>query len=312
MEIAEKRIVVIGGANLDIRGRPQGQYVHMTSNPGRIGRWPGGAARNIAENLARLGCKVWLLSAVGGDESGRFIMEATSAAGVDTSLVLIAEGRPTGTYLAIFDEYGHLISAINDMQVLEEATPDYISQNIARIKNPDLLVVDANLLLETIEKVVEIGVEQGIPLAAAAVSVAKAPRLVPHLQSIDYLFCDKSQAETLLADRKISRQEEAIQAAKDLVAKGVGAAVITRGGRGLAYATAKEAGSLPALPAHVVDASGAGDALATATLFGIMSGWPTADSLQLGLAAAALTVQTENTVSQELSHERLQQMLAKP
>lgn len=304
------RIVVIGGANLDIRGRPQGQYVHMTSNPGMVRRWPGGAARNIAENLARLGCKVWLLSAVGDDEPGRYLLSATSAAGVDTSLLLVAKARITGSYLAILDEFGNLMSAISDMEVMGEMTPDYINLNKPIIQEASLLLFDANLPPATMEGVVEMGKGKRLPLAAAAVSVAKAPRLLPHLGTIAYLFCEKSQAEVLLSNRKISRQDEAVQAAKDLVAKGAGTAVITRGGKGLAYATRGEAGHLPAWPAQVVDASGAGDALAAATLFALLSGKPLPDSLQGGLAAAALTVEKEGTVSSDLNPSKLQAMVA--
>ena len=48
-------IVVVGGANMDISGRPDAPLVAQDSNPGKVRLSPGGVARNIAHNLALLG-----------------------------------------------------------------------------------------------------------------------------------------------------------------------------------------------------------------------------------------------------------------
>ena len=64
-------IVVIGGANIDLRGRPIGEVLERhTSNPGKINVGSGGVGRNIAHNLALLNVPVTLLSAVGDDGEG--------------------------------------------------------------------------------------------------------------------------------------------------------------------------------------------------------------------------------------------------
>jgi len=44
------RVVVIGGAGLDIKGRLLEPLIEKTSNPGRLTISVGGVARNIAEN----------------------------------------------------------------------------------------------------------------------------------------------------------------------------------------------------------------------------------------------------------------------
>jgi sugar/nucleoside kinase (ribokinase family) len=48
---------------------------------------PGGVGRNIAENLARLGTQVHLVSAVGADALGDELLAATAAARVDVGNV---------------------------------------------------------------------------------------------------------------------------------------------------------------------------------------------------------------------------------
>ena len=60
-------VSVIGGANIDIHGRSTQALRSNDSNPGDVHISAGGVARNIAENLARLGADTRLISAVGDD-----------------------------------------------------------------------------------------------------------------------------------------------------------------------------------------------------------------------------------------------------
>lgn len=60
-------VVIIGSANIDVAGYSHESLNYADSNPGKIKFTPGGVGRNIAQNLALLGNKAWLLSAVGSD-----------------------------------------------------------------------------------------------------------------------------------------------------------------------------------------------------------------------------------------------------
>ncbi|GAF68570.1 unnamed protein product, partial [marine sediment metagenome] len=114
-------VVVIGGANIDLRGRPAGEVLERhTSNPGKINVGSGGVGRNIAHNLALLNVPVTLLSAVGDDGEGIRILEETGKAGVMMEQMIISGEHPTGIYLAILDERGEMEVAVSDMQILEE------------------------------------------------------------------------------------------------------------------------------------------------------------------------------------------------
>ena len=48
-----KRLIVVGGMNLDLLGVPAGPLLPRDSNPGKITLRPGGVGRNIAEKLAK-------------------------------------------------------------------------------------------------------------------------------------------------------------------------------------------------------------------------------------------------------------------
>ena len=60
-------VIVIGGANVDIKGRSRAAVMPGTSNPGEVIVSPGGVGRNIAENLARLDVSTALLAMTGDD-----------------------------------------------------------------------------------------------------------------------------------------------------------------------------------------------------------------------------------------------------
>src|SRR5688572_29244928 len=96
----EGHVLVIGAANLDIKGRPDSRPVQGSSTPGMIRVSPGGVARNIAENLVRLDVETVLLTAVGDDENGGRLLGQAAGSGIDISEALVIEGGRTGAYVA--------------------------------------------------------------------------------------------------------------------------------------------------------------------------------------------------------------------
>ncbi len=102
--------------------------------------------RNIAENLARLGERVVLLSAVGDDGSGRRILQQAAECGIDISHVLVDADHRTAAYLAVLDDTGDLVMSIDDMSINRELiTPDFIYRRRALFRDARMIVLDANL-----------------------------------------------------------------------------------------------------------------------------------------------------------------------
>ncbi len=105
-DIGGDTVVVIGGANIDVKARIAGTMVPATSNPGISATLsPGGVGRNIAHNLARLGIATRLISIVGRDAEGDRLLDETARAGVDVSRVKRGKA-PTGLYSAVLDRTG--------------------------------------------------------------------------------------------------------------------------------------------------------------------------------------------------------------
>ena len=82
-----------------------------SSNPARMSTGSGGVARNVAENLARLGVPVALVSRVGDDDSGRELLAGLDRAGVDRSAMREVAGAATAQYVALLDPAGELVIA---------------------------------------------------------------------------------------------------------------------------------------------------------------------------------------------------------
>jgi len=297
-------VVVIGGANLDLVGRPLHALVAGTSNPGRIRVSPGGVGRNVAENLGRLGAPTLLLSAVGDDATGRHILEVTEALGVDVSRVLITSKHPSAIYLAVTDEKGNLALSVDHTEIMDLVTPKYIYAHRRWITGADMLVIDANLSPAAMKSAFSIASKAEVPVCVDPVSVALAPRLNPYLSQLAVLLPNADEAEALCGLPAADRFE-ATAAAQRLVSIGVDTAIITLAERGLVYATSEESGHVPAMDIEVIDSTGAGDALTGAVVFGLVNGFSVSEAVRLGVSAAALTLTCTGTVCPDLSLEAL-------
>jgi pseudouridine kinase len=73
--------------------------------------------------------------------------------------------------------------------------------------------------------------------------------------------------------------------------------------------TTDETGTLPANYSEMVDSTGTGDALTAAIIFGLINELPTIEALRLGVSAAALTLQTAETVVPDLNLDMLYEHL---
>lgn len=294
-------VVVGGGANMDIKCRIGGRAAMASSNPGRAVLTPGGVARNIAENLARLGVASSLISVVGRDHLGGRLLAETVAAGVDVGAVMRVAG-PTGLYAATLDARGELIVAVAAMESLERLTPQRLQRHRRRIAAADLVVADSNLPAATLDWLIDAAARHEVPLAIETVSVPKGGKLRPLLRArrpLFALFCNRDEARALTA-RTATRA--AVRALHDM---GVRHVCIGLGREGMLVSSADGGrtvgATVPALSARVVDVTGAGDAAVAGTLFGLLRGEPLPMAARYGQSAAALTLACERSVNPQLS-----------
>ncbi len=306
----DAHILVVGAAGMDTKGRASVELKGGTSNPGSIRISVGGAARNVAENLARLGERAVLLSAVGTDRSGRRILEQASEAGVDVSPVLKSSEHRTAAYLAVLDQEGSLVVSIDDMTILSALTPAVIYSHRRLIRQASMVVLDANLSPAAMQTLMREAIKHGVPVAADPTSASLAERLKPHLSNLFMVIPDLPEAEVLCGQPLSNTRSQGIKAANQLVAMGVQVAIVTLAELGVCYATPEVSGHVPAIKTRVRDRTGAGDALTAGVVFGLMNDFPIDEAVRLGAAAASLTLQEDETVCPTLSLDCLYNALA--
>lgn len=297
-----KTVAVIGGANVDVKLSLQAPAVPGTSNPGARSQSLGGVARNVAENLARLGVKAQLISAVGQDGHGEALLRDTRAAGVNVDGVLCAD-EATGTYTAVLDPTGELVIAVAAMAVTDHLTPESLGKRREVIAQAALVIADANLTEDALGFVAGTAHEAGLPLIVEPVSVPKAAKVRSLLQrgaKLHTLTPNRAELAVLLG-RELPDDADLIEAAREVQALGAARVWVRLGARGSLLLTGEGVWELPALPALVRDVTGAGDAMLAGYAFGLLTGQDDFSSALLGHAAAALTLESAHTVFPDLS-----------
>lgn len=312
-EARAERVVVVGGANMDLKARICGPLVSGTSNPGVTSQSPGGVARNVAENLARLGVAVRLLTAVGQDAMGDTLLRETAAAGVDVSAAVRVDGQSTGSYTAVLNAEGELLVAVAAMDVMEALTPAALRSRRAALRGAGWLVADGNLSAETLEALLALAAEGGQRVVFEPVSVPKAVRLLPALAAgyAPYALTPNLSELSALVGRTVADEAGEIRtAALELHAQGSEIVWVRRGERGSLLSLPGESTELPALKAEVVDVTGAGDSMLGAFLAALVAGALPAQAAREAHAAAALTIESPFTVVPDLSRQSLQARLS--
>ena len=287
--LAEDPVVCcFGGATMDRTFTLQQQAIAGTSNPATGSLRRGGVARNVAENLVRLGANSTLISVVGDDDAGENIIEATRREGVDISAVSVLTQHPTGSYSAILQPDGELFIGVADLNICETLDRTLIDRHWSRMAAASLVFADTNAPAETLNYLIERCRRQNVPLCVDTVSVPKARRLPADLTGVEILFCNVAEARALLEMEGATTEHLAVR----LCGRGAAHVVVTAGADGLCHANREGCTTLPARPAKVIDVTGAGDALIAGTLCGWLRGQTPLESCKLGLEAASLTTQS--------------------
>jgi len=291
-------VVVVGGAAMDIAGFPAGALRLLDSNPGVMRTSLGGVGRNIAENLARLGVDVKMLTALGDDDFGRRLRGQSEQTGIDFAPALVIDNASTATYLAIMDEQGDMQVAIASMDVFAHITIDYIRSHDALLRCARAIVLDANLSQTVIEFIAQ--EYRTCPLFVDAVSSLKAAKLKDVLGSFHAVKPNKQEAE-FLSGLIIDTPDDLVAVKNWFMAQGVKSVFISLGRSGVFYGDAlTHAESHPA-KLKIVSATGAGDAFMAGLVYGYLRKLTLTETVDFAQAMATLTACAHSTVHPQMS-----------
>ena len=306
-------VVVVGGANVDVKSQTNVAAVPMTSNPGHTSLSTGGVGRNIAENLARLGTRSHLVAAIGTDVLGEWLVAQTARAGVGLRHVH-RTSRATGTYTAVLDVDGELIVAVAAMDATDDLSPAQLASSSALRAGAALIVLDGNLSVEVLTTLLDDAATDRVRVLLDPVSDPKAQRIASVLSPSRPMFVITPNRTELavLTGLAVDTPDKLVTAADALVALGVENVWVRLGAEGsLLCGRDGVCTPIPAIPVDVLDVTGAGDAMAGAFVHALVSDRSLIDSATFAHAAAALTIASVHTVRPDLTVELVEAELAR-
>lgn len=298
-------ILCVGAANIDRKLQAVDGLEEGTSNSAKTEQSGGGVARNIAENLARLEMSVSLLSAIGEDHEGIWLLDRLKPL-VDTTPSIIIPTCRTGTYTAVLDKKGEMKIALSDMGINDDLDVEIIESRWGYFTSAKMVVLDTNFPSVILTRVIEKCKQFNTPLCITTVSTSKIKRLPAQLLGVSFLIANKDEA-SLLSGVKLTSEGDYFKACEIILAKGVERVIITRGENGLVFATQDgEAGAIMPPFVHVVDVTGAGDALASGIIYAHHKGMHIEDACKIGIICASVTLTSKETVHPQLNPKKLQ------
>ncbi len=301
-----QRVICIGGANMDRKFHIKDKAQLGTSNPSYVTQNAGGVARNIAENLGRLGLEVSLISASGADTDWSFIEESSSLY-MNLETVTKFPEKSTGSYTAVLDSNGELVIALADMEVYEMVTPELLRKHDVLLSRSKCIMVDLNCPKETVQFLCHFGKSHEIPIVIIPVSSPKMSRLPDDLAGVTWLITNRDESETYF-NNEIKNEADWKKAVENWLSLGIGNVVITNGKAGSMIGNQEEGifHVPPIETKEIVDVTGAGDAFSSAVIYTWLEGKTLIEIAKAGSLNASKTLQSPYTVRQELSAEQLQ------
>lgn len=303
----EDYIVGIGASNVDVYGKSRIPLRPHYDHPADILTSVGGVMHNIITNYTLLGGKARMITAIGDDSYGKLILEDFRQHQIDISESVKASG-PSGVFIQIQDENNDMHMAICDMSVLDKITPDFIESKRKLLTNARLVVIDPSLSEACIEKIISI-CKSVTPICIDPISDNFALKIKPYVKYFALIKPNRYELEKL-ADMKIETKADMEKACRVLIDQGCKKVLLSLGKDGILYMDEKtKINRHFKEEKHMVNASGAGDALMASMLYGMVKGYTISDTIDLGLAAGIAAIRSKEAINEDLSIKLLKQII---
>lgn len=298
----DKYVCVIGGANVDILGTPNSCLSKDDSSPGKVSKSLGGVARNIAENLSKLDVKVEFITVLASDNYSQEIQLNCRENNISILNSQILPYGRTSTYVCINNEKGEMQYSVSDMEIYKNLTPDYLSQKLNIINNAVACVIDTNIPDESIEYIMD---NCRCPIFLDTVSTKKTEKICNKLRNIYAIKPNINEAE-ILSGITIKSEEDLELISDKLVSRGIENLFITLGKKGVYYSNRNVRGIIPVCKnVNIVSTTGAGDTFIAALVWAYINNYDIKYAAKAGIAASSICIASNNTVSQEISSQKI-------
>ena len=282
-----KHIYVLGSLNMDIVFESsvlpkQGETLFGDSFLINAG----GKGANQAVAIARLGAPVTFICKTGTDIFGHQSQQLFEAEGINTSYVFSDPQNPSGVALISVDD-----KAENCIVVASGAnanlTPEDLKKAEEAIDQCDIVLLQLEIPMETVEYVAKIAFEKG---KKVILNPAPAQPLSAKLLSHLYLITPNETEAEMISGVKITDEASANEAAQVLSEKGVQNVIITLGSKGALVYSNGESEIVPAYKVNAIDTTAAGDVFNGALTVALSEGRDLKEASRFGCKASAISV----------------------
>lgn len=297
-------VTVIGGVIGEIVGNPYGQLISADNNPGTISVSYSGTARNIAENLGRLGADVALASTVGNDFVGRGAKLELADVSVNTDMIRLLDGQNTAMNITLLNIVGDLEMAVNNADIFECLDAKMIDEIAAQLNESKIVGLDGTFSKETLEHITK---KIQAPLFFDPATDADAEKAKDIIGLFHTIKPNRSEAAAI-SGLEIFSEDQLMVAGKWFADQGVSRIFITLSGGGVYYKEGMTEGILrPEAMLSKVNESGAGAAFSAAILDGFAKGMTVEEISKYGMAAAAVSLEAASAVNPNIKERMCEQ-----
>jgi ribokinase len=276
-------VAVVGSLNMDlVVGTPRFPQPGETLLAGPFATASGGKGLNQALAAARQGARTRLVGSVGDDAHGAELRAVAVGDGIDGEGIVTRSG-PSGVALITVAPDGQ-----NTILVAPGANATTDAAQVAA----DPAVRAARVVLAQLEVPLDV-VHDALALARRAghrtiLNPAPAVALSDEVLACCDLLVPNETEAALLTGVDTSDLAGAELAARALLARGVGAVVVTLGARGALYVDARDRIVMAPFAVEAIDATAAGDAFCGTLAAALADGLPMPAALRRASAAGAL------------------------
>lgn len=300
----EPYMLVLGASIVDIFGFCKSNYTKCNSTPGHIKMSFGGVCRNIAENMARVGVNTRFISILGDDEKGRSMLDHSKIVGYHMEDSLILKNGRTPTYLAVLDEKGEMVSAVVDMESINDLSPEFIDSRAEIIEDAEYVFLDSdnpelmNYILTTFQGKTKFVLDP--------VSACKAENIKHLIKYFHTIKPNRYEAE-VLSGKKIRSDKDLIEVAEYFHSIGVQNVFISLDADGIYFSDKKTKGKFKAADVVVRNVTGAGDSFVAGLGYGYINNLPIEKTVEYAIAMSTITIACEETIDCNMSNELVEE-----
>lgn len=269
---------------------------------------PGGKGSNQAVAAAMAGGEVHFVSRLGRDPFADMARETWAKAGVHAEITEDPESYTGAAYIFVEEATG------NNAIIIAPGAAGRIS--VADIEARSELIGGASVFVTQLEQPMEAAYRAlQIARAGGARTILNpapaAPLTDEMLELCDIVTPNESEAEGITGIT-VSSVDTARRAADALLARGVGAAIVTLGENGALYRDRQTTQHVPAMKAGpVLETTGAGDAFNGGLATALAERMDPIAAVRFGCATAAISVTRRGTAPSMPSRDEIDDLLAR-